>query len=261
MPALKKLPKIKNLGTKEAMIAVATSQVGFREGNNNNTPYGIWYRMNNVAWCAIFISWCAYVAGCAKVIPKHAWTPGGAAWFKTRKQWGTKPKVGAIVYFYSVSMGRISHVELVVKVYSNGDFLSCGGNTNNTGSRSGNGVYLLRRTTTRGGGFGYPKYKPSSKPALEPAKQESNQKEWQQGDGFPGPEVFVLGKKHNCMPNMRDRLREAGFIKSKSNSKTFRKADRRAVRRFQLSKKELRGDADGYPGKLTWRLLGDAVEK
>lgn len=163
MSVLKKLPKIKEPGTAAAFIAVLTSQVGVREGNNNDNPYGRWYRMNFVAWCAILISWAAFKSGCSKIIPRHAFTPAGANWFKAKDQWGTKPKPGAIAYFYNASLGRIAHVEGVVKVYENGDFLSCGGNTNSTGSREGNGVYLQRRTTTRGGGFGYPAYKKSTK--------------------------------------------------------------------------------------------------
>lgn len=38
-------------------------------------------------------------------------------------------------------------------------------------------------------------------------------------------------------------------------SRTWGEADRLNVRDFQKSRKELRGDADGYPGPLTWRLL------
>lgn len=38
-------------------------------------------------------------------------------------------------------------------------------------------------------------------------------------------------------------------------SRTWGEADRLNVRDFQKSRKELRGDADGMPGPLTWRLL------
>ena len=38
-------------------------------------------------------------------------------------------------------------------------------------------------------------------------------------------------------------------------SRTWGEADRLNVRDFQKSRKELRGDADGSPGPLTWRLL------
>lgn len=155
----KTLPKLTALGTAAAMIAVASSQVGYREGANNDTTYGRAYGMNNVAWCAIFISWSASKAGCESCIPKHAYTPSGAQWFKARDQWGSKPKVGAIVYFDTAGMGRISHVGVVTAVHDDGSFDTVEGNTNDNGSRIGNGVYRLRRRNvgTRGG-FGYPKY-------------------------------------------------------------------------------------------------------
>ncbi len=153
------VPTVKNPGTAAAMIAVSTSQVGLREGPSNEQPFGRWYPMPNVAWCAQFISWAAFKSGCSALIPKHAYTPSGAEWFKARGQWGTKPRVGAIVYYFNASLGRIAHVGVVTKVNADGSWIACEGNTNDDGSRSGNGVYLLRRTTTRGGGFGYPKYK------------------------------------------------------------------------------------------------------
>lgn len=36
------------------MVNTAISQVGTLEGANNNNKYGVWFGMNNVAWCAIF---------------------------------------------------------------------------------------------------------------------------------------------------------------------------------------------------------------
>ncbi len=167
-PALKPVPAVKNPGTVAAMIAVASSQVGFREGGNNDNAFGRWYGMNNAAWCAMFVSWAASVSGNSKAIPKHAYTPTGASWFKARGQWFTKPKVGDIVYYYNASLGRIAHVGLVTAVHSDGSWTACEGNTSNTGSRTGNGVYLLKRTTTRGGGFGRPKYATAPKPPVPP---------------------------------------------------------------------------------------------
>lgn len=157
-PALKSVPQVLRPGTRAAMIAVTTSQVGFREGPGNANPYGHWYGLPNVPWCAEFMSWAARFSGCSKAIPKHAYTPSGAKWFKKHGQWGQTPRVGALAYYRNASLGRIAHVELVVKVNGDGSWVSCGGNTNNTGSREGNGVYLQRRTSTRGGGFGYPRY-------------------------------------------------------------------------------------------------------
>jgi hypothetical protein len=167
------------------MIAVASSQVGYREGADNDNAFGRWYGMNRVAWCAEFVSWAAALSGCGKAIPKHAYTPAGAAWFKARKRWGTKPKVGAIAYFYNASLRRIAHVGVVVKVSGDGSFVTVEGNTSNTGSRTGNGVYKLHRTGTRGGGFGYPAYAapPAEKPPVDLSNVVAKAKEREIYDG------------------------------------------------------------------------------
>lgn len=159
---LLEVPSIRpqNLGTVQAMRKITRSQIGYKELGNNDTAFSRWFGMNYVPWCAIFISWCAFKAGCSKIIPKHAYTPAGADWFKGKGQWHSNPKAGDLHYVYNSSMGRISHIELVEKVFSDGSFNVIGGNTSNTGSRSGDGVYRLkRRSVNSGSGFGRPKYR------------------------------------------------------------------------------------------------------
>lgn len=41
------------------IIGVALTQVGYTEGENNDTKYGSWYGLPYQPWCATFISWCA----------------------------------------------------------------------------------------------------------------------------------------------------------------------------------------------------------
>lgn len=122
--------------------------------------------------CAIFQSWVAAHSGAIDIVPRHAYTPAGADWFRGKGQWGHIPKVGALAYFYSSSQGRIHHVAVVAKVNSDGTFITVEGNTNDNGSATGNGVYMLRRSGVGGsnGGFGYPKFKvaPVSPPVSNP---------------------------------------------------------------------------------------------
>lgn len=44
----------------EAVIKTAESQLGYKEGRNNNNKYGKWFGYNNVAWCCEFVVWCFY---------------------------------------------------------------------------------------------------------------------------------------------------------------------------------------------------------
>ena len=104
----------------EDLIAVATTQIGYTEGNStsqhggtsggsgNYTKYGAWYGINPGAWCAMFVSWCANQAGISSsIIPKHASCDIGMQTFQQRGcfQWSKacggsyQPKRGDIIYF------------------------------------------------------------------------------------------------------------------------------------------------------------------
>lgn len=161
------------------VLAIARAEIGVREGRdpngnwNNRVKYTTWYANHPLiknpsfltsAWCAIFVSWIANKAGClATLIPMHAWTPSGLAWFKTRGlvTQGKGARPGDVVYFYRPDMGRVAHVGLVEAV--DGDYIvTIEGNTNTSGSRQGNGVYRLRRKITNHMYFCHPAY---AKPA------------------------------------------------------------------------------------------------
>jgi hypothetical protein len=145
--------------TAAQVISVARSQIGYKEGANNDTKYGKWYGLNNNPWCAMFVSWVASKAGASKIIPKHAYTPAGAQWFKDRGQWHSSPRAGDIVYFDFPGDGvnRISHVGIVEAVLKDGSIITIEGNTNSAGSREGNGVWRkIRKTGIKG--YGRPKY-------------------------------------------------------------------------------------------------------
>ena len=44
---------------RDDIIGVALTQVGYTEGSNNYTKYGVWYGLSNSPWCGMFVSWCA----------------------------------------------------------------------------------------------------------------------------------------------------------------------------------------------------------
>ena len=54
----------KNTGNmRNDIVGVALTQVGYKEGSNNYTKYGVWYGLSNSPWCGMFVSWCAKEAG------------------------------------------------------------------------------------------------------------------------------------------------------------------------------------------------------
>lgn len=78
---------------------------------------------------------------------------------------------------------------------------------------------------------------------------------------FPGAECFVLGQKSPYVTKLGEMLTKAGYGKGKKGfykvgpTPTFTEVDRLSLQRFQAEHRELAGDADGYPGPLTWKLL------
>lgn len=160
--------------TAQQVLNVARSQLGVVEGRGNRTEYGKWYGMDGQPWCAMFISWCAWKVDALDIIPKHAYTPSGAAWFQARGRYGSTPKVGAIVYFKWPSMGRIAHVGIVEEVRPDGAVVCIEGNTDEAGGRTGGKVMRkVRRANIHG--YGYPAYAASvttpPKPKTDPANR------------------------------------------------------------------------------------------
>lgn len=107
----------------EKLIHVAKHELEweFKEDNANNiTPYGQWYGMNGSAWCAMFVSYCAYQAGViGDLVPNYAWCPSGMIWYKERNRYykrnsGYIPKRGDIIFFYNNELGRVAHTGIVI---------------------------------------------------------------------------------------------------------------------------------------------------
>ncbi|MGI5456429.1 peptidoglycan-binding protein [Streptomyces sp. CA-249302] len=74
---------------------------------------------------------------------------------------------------------------------------------------------------------------------------------------FPGRKYFTTGASNAHVLQLGKQLVKRGFGDhyKVGPSRTWGEADRLNVRDFQKSQKQLRGDADGNPGPLTWRLL------
>lgn len=121
------------------IIGVALTQVGYKEGSNNYTKYGVWYGQPNSPWCGMFVSWCAKEAG----IPTSVLKRTGIA---NPKNFGLSYKSGKE---YTPQKGDLffkknfSHVGLVY--YTDGAyFYTIEGNTSTTSS-NGDRVAIRKR--------------------------------------------------------------------------------------------------------------------
>ena len=114
----------------EKFVKVAESQVGYKEGKNNATKYGIWYGMPNQPWCAMFVSWCANKAGILNtLVPKYAACSVGYNWFKNKGLIVSKPKAGYVGFLMN-SKGNPEHT-FIVKSVSGNKIITIEGNLDN----------------------------------------------------------------------------------------------------------------------------------
>ena len=105
------------MSKRDEIVAIALSQKGYVEGDNNNTKYGEWYGLNYNPWCAMFVSWCAYQVGIPEdIIPKFA---GCTTGFNQMTDMGitTKahitPEKGDLIFFDWDMSGDYDHVGIV----------------------------------------------------------------------------------------------------------------------------------------------------
>lgn len=48
------------------IVTIALMQVGFKEGKNNDNPFGKFFNLNNASWCSFFVHWALVKAGAVK---------------------------------------------------------------------------------------------------------------------------------------------------------------------------------------------------
>lgn len=152
------------------IVNIAKSQIGYYEGNNssqlsgmtggksNYTEYGHWYGLQD-QWCAMFVSWCANVAGVdGNTIQRHAYTENGLNQFKKQGRAYSRadilagkytPQAGDIIYFLSSSgaaNGRSTNHVGIVTGYSNGTIYTIEGNTSSSTALETNGGLVAAKS-------------------------------------------------------------------------------------------------------------------
>lgn len=107
---------------RDRILEIARTQLGYKEGPNNDTKYGDWYGLPNNPWCQMFISWCADQAGIGTdIIPRAASCPTALEWFMKRDgRIGDIPAQPDDLVFYEWSgetaARAADHVGIVEKV-------------------------------------------------------------------------------------------------------------------------------------------------
>ncbi len=156
--------------TATAMLNVCRSQLGFREGPNNDTPYGAWYGLNHEPYCAMGLSWAAMRCNALDIMyGRWASCPRWLAAFKAHGQflpWTATVQPGDIAFFdWTGSHDYPQHVGIVESGDSQTLVTIEFNTTSGAGDQSdGGGVWRRRRNRSTVAGFGRPLYARQSTP-------------------------------------------------------------------------------------------------
>lgn len=137
---------------RQNVIAKAASQNNIKENpaGSNRNPYGEWYGMNGVAWCAIFVSWVFDKAGIplgqVDSLKGYHYCPSAYNFWKRTKRITSQPAPGDIVLFDWNGDGSSDHTGIFVEWIEEGKvFTSWEGNTSVSSDSDGGQVMLRRR--------------------------------------------------------------------------------------------------------------------
>lgn len=142
--------------TVEQILNGARKWLNFKEGKNNDNPFGKHFRANNQAYCAYFISY-VLIVECKMNIFPCGYVPTLFNYYKGKGKIYSQPKVGDLVFFDFVKDGISEHIGFVEQVLPNGKIITIEANTSSThkGSQdNGDGVFRKERYISSCLGFG-----------------------------------------------------------------------------------------------------------
>lgn len=142
------------LSVQQAVVNIYTSEIGVREltGNNDGERVSEYLQAANLVkgnpWCAAFVTWTFKQANISTVISGYS-----PAWFPNRNTIYTRgsatnriPDRADVFGIWFSSKNRIAHVGFIDDWSDTNSYcITVEGNTNEAGSREGDGVYKKRR--------------------------------------------------------------------------------------------------------------------
>ena len=146
-------PSVLHAQLRERVSEVYSKEIGIREKTGNNDGQRVEEYLKSCSlkkgnpWCAAFVTWTFKKAGVDAVISAYSpsWFPSKRTIY-TRGSKGNKTPLKADVFgIYFSSKGRIAHVGFIDEWDNNSYCITVEGNTNDEGSREGDGVYRKRR--------------------------------------------------------------------------------------------------------------------
>lgn len=135
-------------GPREDIARVAATLLETREERGPNTGPMVDKILGSVGlppgnpWCAAFNYYVFEQAGLSSRVPRTGWSP---AWLAGERKPANKAQKGDVFGIYFSSLRRIAHTGIIEE--PKGKYcITIEGNTNDRGSREGDGVYRKRRS-------------------------------------------------------------------------------------------------------------------
>src|SRR3954464_12799599 len=106
---------------RQSILNIAQAEVGTTENpaGSNRTKYGVWYGLNGVPWCAIFVSWVYNKAGHAlgkiDTVKGYHYCPSAYNFWKAQNRLTTTPQPGDIILFDWNGDGKCDHTGIFVQ--------------------------------------------------------------------------------------------------------------------------------------------------
>lgn len=148
------------ISSREKVIGVARSSIGWKEATGNNDGVQIERILASVGlegtrspYCAAFCFYCYQEAGVGSKIPRSAWSPDLVQNPTWKQGHGETPRTSDIFGIYFASKGRVAHCGLIEK-WGNGMAVTIEGNTGPQAEpgteldRDGDGVWRRWRLTS-----------------------------------------------------------------------------------------------------------------
>ena len=240
------------------VLKLASQEIGYTEWppGTNDTKFGNWYGINGSQWCAIFVSYCFYVAELpltAETQKGFLYCPSGVEWFKLKGLFFDTPKVGDVV-FYDWNKGARPctpedgnnavcsdawHVGIVESVNDNGSITAIEGNTEVGNNDNGGKVMRRERYPDVWYGFGRPAYSSQANPPQEEHPQ------------WPGRYITLTSPytKGDDVRLWKRQMIARDWNLGTGDEDIF---DRRAYQVLQQFQQEKEFEVDGKIGPISW---------
>lgn len=137
----------------QRLVYAYTSQIGVREATGKNDGKDVEKYLKTVglgrgyAWCAAFVKWCliqADISNSVNGMALSAHNKNNLVFYK--KKFYKSPRAGDVFTLYYATLKRIGHTGFYNMQINSSIYETVEGNTNEAGSREGDGVYRKKRS-------------------------------------------------------------------------------------------------------------------